>query len=104
MSGSPDIQVDVCFLRFRLFSRRAALSQQCIRAPRPLSEPYLRISRIRLFKHVHSLSANSRVGFGDNVIPWALRPALFPHLDTPACQPLPSTGIARLQQHYSAMS
>ena len=35
------------------FPGGATLSQPCIRWPRPLSEPDLRISRIRLFKQVH---------------------------------------------------
>jgi hypothetical protein len=82
------------------FPGGATIFQPCIRWPRPLSEPDLRISRIRLFKQVHSLSADSRFGFGDNVITRALCPASFPCLDTPACQPLSSTDIIRLQRYY----
>ena len=78
----------------------ATISQPCIRWPRPLTEPDLRISRIWLFKQVHSLSADSRFGFGDNIITRTLCPVLFPLLDTPACQPLPSTGITRLQRYH----
>ena len=81
------------------FPGGATLSQPCIRWLQPLTEPDLRISRIRLFRQIHRLSSDSRFGFGDNVSQ-ALCPALFPLLDTPACQPLPSTGITRLQRYY----
>ena len=63
-------QVEVCFLRLPPgFPGGATIFQPCIRWPRTLTEPDLQISCIRLFKQVHSLSADSRVGFGDNVFP-----------------------------------
>ena len=72
-------QVEVCFLRLPPgFPGGATIFQSSIRWPRPLTEPALRISRIRLFRQVHSLSADSRVGFGDNVFPGSVSRIVSP--------------------------
>ena len=77
------------------FPGGATLFQPCIRWPRPLTEPDGQISCIRLFSQVHSLSADSRVGFGDNVFPGSVSrivsPPRYTYLSTPS-----------LHRHYPA--
>jgi len=77
------------------FPGGATLFQPYIRWPRSLTEPDLKI--YRLFRQVHSLSADSRVGFGDNVFPGSVSrivsPPRYTYLSTPS-----------LHQRYPASS
>jgi hypothetical protein len=93
-------QVDVCFLRlppgfpavpqyFNHVSVGPGLSQNRT-CGFPASGSSNRFTACLLIVELVSVTMFSR----------ALCPALFPLLDTPACQPLPFTGITRLQRYY----
>ena len=77
------------------FPGGATLFQPCTRWPRPLTELDVQISRIQLFRQVHSLSADSRVGLGYNVFPGSVSRIVSPPRYT--CLSTPS-----LHRHYPA--